>query len=436
MQRSRPRIGRPQHRQESLLSVRLFRRTTRRMNPTDTVQSVYERCLRILADVQEGGAGRLPGARDPARATAGGRPPVLRLAIPRTGHRRIPAGTPGSRVRPRSQRPAVDLLVEGFDLAVRIADLQDTTLIARRLATVRHVVRVGPAYMAGHGIPPSPAELTGHACLVYANSPTPGLREYVDTAGREGRVQVRAHLPANNGDCLRQVAEDGYGIVMGPSFILYQSIEGGRLLPILTDDRWPTLHAYAVYPSTRHLSRRVRTFLGRLPGWRRQPQPLAGPRPRSPSPLHVDGVCPEPGALGLSTAAQSAPHLTRPHPRPPSCHHSASPSALCVAGIAANLKARSGLNVQVSSRNRGLAEVAGGGVEQTVPGGPQAAKPRQKAVFALARPRSSAKAPMPEPTPGKVQVAGPWQAGSGARRSASCCMRSGNPRGPSRGDGV
>jgi len=120
----------------------------------------------------------------------------------------------------------VDLLVEGFDLAVRIADLQDTTLIARRLATVRHVVCVGPAYMAGHGIPPSPAELTGHACLVYANAPTPGLREYVDTAGREGRVQVRAHLPANNGDCLRQVAEDGYGIVMGPSFILYQSIEG------------------------------------------------------------------------------------------------------------------------------------------------------------------------------------------------------------------
>ena len=181
---------------------------------------------------------------------------------------------------------------------------------------------------------------------------------------------------------------------------------------------------------------RRRAFLGRLPGWRRQPQPLAGPRPRSPSPLHVDGVCPEPGALGLSTAAQSAPHLTRPHPRPPSCHHSASPSALCVAGIAANLKARSGLNVQVSSRSRGLAEVAGGGVEQTVPGGPQAAKPRQKAVFALARPRSSAKASMPEPTPGKVQVAGPWQAGSGARRSASCCMRSGNPRGPSRGDGV
>ena len=155
----------------------------------------------------------------------------------------------------------MDLLVEGFDLAVRIADLQDTTLIARRLATVRHVVRVGPAYMAGHGIPPSPAELTGHACLVYANSPTPGLREYVDTAGREGRVQVRAHLPANNGDCLRQVAEDGYGIVMGPSFILYQSIEGGRLPPILTDDRWPTLHAYAVYPSTRHLSRRVRAFV-------------------------------------------------------------------------------------------------------------------------------------------------------------------------------
>ena len=329
MQRSRPRIGRPQHRQESLLSVQLFRRTTRRMNPTDTGQSVYERCLRILADVQEGEL-----AVSQEHGTLRGR---LRVAVPRSfglGHL-----GPAMDVFLRAHREVefdrdlndrqVDLLVEGFDLAVRIADLQDSTPIARRLATVRHVVCASPAYMAGHGIPPSPAELTGHACRVYANAPTPGLREYVDTAGREGRVQVRAHLLANNGDCLRQAAEDGYGIVMGPSFILYQSIEGGRLLPILTDYRWPTLHAYAVYPSTRHLSRRCalrrfpggalrrRAFLGRLPGWRRQPQPLAGPRPRSPSPLHVDGVCPEPGALGLSTAAQSAPHLTRASPSAP-----------------------------------------------------------------------------------------------------------------------
>ncbi len=126
---------------------------------------------------------------------------------------------------------------------------------------MRHVACASPAYLAEHGSPRNPAELAGHACLVYANAPTPGFWEYTDPGGRHGRVQVRARLQANNGDCLRQAAEDGHGIVMGPSFILYQSIEGGRLRTILTDHQWPTLYAYAVYPRTRHLSRRVRAFV-------------------------------------------------------------------------------------------------------------------------------------------------------------------------------
>jgi DNA-binding transcriptional LysR family regulator len=97
-------------------------------------------------------------------------------------------------------------------------------------------------------------------------------------------VQVRGRILANNGDCLRQAAEDGYGIVLGPSFILYQAIEGGRLVPILTDHQWPTLHAYAVYPATRHLSRRVRAFVdflaerfAGLPYWDRGLEAGEGP---------------------------------------------------------------------------------------------------------------------------------------------------------------
>jgi DNA-binding transcriptional LysR family regulator len=106
----------------------------------------------------------------------------------------------------------VDLLAEGFDLAVRIAELRDSILIARRLAPVRHIVCASPAYLAEHGAPRNPAELTSQACLVYANTPTPGFWQYRDAAGREGRVQVRARVQANNGECLRQVAEDGHGL--------------------------------------------------------------------------------------------------------------------------------------------------------------------------------------------------------------------------------
>jgi DNA-binding transcriptional LysR family regulator len=246
---------------EGRLSVQLFRRTTRTLKVTDTGQGFYERCLRILADVEEAEL-----AVSQAHGTLRGR---LRVAVPLSfglGHLG-PAMDAFLREHPEVEFDLdlndrqLDLLAEGFDLAVRIAELRDSTLIARRLAPVRHVVCASPAYLAQHGTPSGAAELTDHACLVYANAPSPGVWEYQDPAGRPGRVQVRGRILANNGDCLRQAAEDGHGVVLGPSFILHTAIEAGRLTPILRDHHWPTLHAHAVYPRTRHLSHRVRAFV-------------------------------------------------------------------------------------------------------------------------------------------------------------------------------
>jgi DNA-binding transcriptional LysR family regulator len=246
---------------EERLSVQLFRRTTRRLNLTDTGQSFYGRCLSILADVEEAEL-----AVSQAHATLRG---PLRVAVPLSfGLNHLgPAIDAFLRTHPGIELDLdlsdrqVDLLAEGFDLAVRIADLADSSLIARRLAPVRHVVCASPAYLAQHGTPRSPAELTEHDCLIYAHAPNPGLWEYTDPRGRQGRVQVRGRLRANNGDCLRGAAEDGHGVVLEPTFILYRAFEEGKLLPILTDFQWPTLYAHAVYPRTRHLSRRVRAFV-------------------------------------------------------------------------------------------------------------------------------------------------------------------------------
>ena len=246
---------------EERLSIQLFRRTTRRMNLTDTGQSFYERCLRILADVEEAEL-----AVSQEHGDLRGR---LRVAVPLSfGLNHLgPAIDAFLRTHPGIEFDLdlndrqVDLLAEGFDLAVRIADLEDSTLIARRLAPVRHVVCASPAYLAEHGSPRHPSELAEHDCLIYTNAPNPGLWEYTDPGGRQGRVQVRARLQANNGECLRQAAEDGHGIVLEPSFILYRAFEEGKLLPILRDYQWLTIYAYAVYPRTRHLSRRVRAFV-------------------------------------------------------------------------------------------------------------------------------------------------------------------------------
>ncbi len=246
---------------EERLSVQLLRRTTRRLDLTDTGRSFYERCLRILADVEEAEL-----AVSQEHANLRGR---LRVAVPLSfglnhlgpaidAFLRTHAGIEFDLDLNDRQ---VDLLAEGFDLAVRIAELEDSTLIARRLAPVRHVVCASPAYLAEHGTPHSPPDLAEHDCLIYANAPNPGLWAYTDPDGRKDSVQVRARLRANNGDCLRQAAEDGHGIVLEPSFILYRSIEEGKLLPILTDFQWPTIYAHSVYPRTRHLSRRVRAFV-------------------------------------------------------------------------------------------------------------------------------------------------------------------------------
>ncbi len=246
---------------EERLSVQLFRRTTRRMNLTDTGQSFYERCLRILADVEEAEL-----AVSQQHGDLQGR---LRVAVPLSfGLNHLgPAIDAFLRTHPGIEFDLdlndrqVDLLAEGFDLAVRIAELADSTLIARQLAPVRHVVCASPAYLAERGTPRTPAELTHHDCLIYANAPNPGLWTYTDPDGRQGSVQVRARLRANNGDCLRQAAEDGHGIVLEPTFIVHRAIEARKLRAILTDFQWPTIYAHAVYPHTRHLSRRVRAFV-------------------------------------------------------------------------------------------------------------------------------------------------------------------------------
>jgi DNA-binding transcriptional LysR family regulator len=154
----------------------------------------------------------------------------------------------------------VDLLAEGFDLAVRIAELRDSTLIARRLAPVRHVVCASPAYLARNGTPSRAAELADHACLVYANAPSPGVWEYQDLPAARAGAGAGAHpgqqrrLPApGGGGWSRHRA----GAELHPP----PGDRRGSTGPHPHGSPWLTLHAYAVYPRTRHLSQRVRAFV-------------------------------------------------------------------------------------------------------------------------------------------------------------------------------
>jgi DNA-binding transcriptional LysR family regulator len=155
----------------------------------------------------------------------------------------------------------VDILQESFDVAIRIAELEDSSLIARRIAPVHCTLIASPSYLERYGAPRTPAELEQHHCLFYTNLPEPGVWRYRDANGEAGRVKINAVLKANNGDFLRSMAVAGFGITQQPTFLCHEAIEQGELVPLLGDYSWCDVNVYAVYPQTRHLSHRVRAFV-------------------------------------------------------------------------------------------------------------------------------------------------------------------------------
>jgi DNA-binding transcriptional LysR family regulator len=247
---------------EDRLGVQLVVRSTRGLTATETGRAFYERCVRILADVEEA-----EQAVSSAEADLKG---TLRIAAPLTFgvHHLSPALAAFMAAHPDiavdldlNDRP-VNLVEEGFDLAVRIGRLTDSSLIARRLAAVRRVVVASPEYWRAHGRPARPSDLSGHGLMSYANVPDTETWGFVRQDG--GSLSAGGGPPrlrVNNGDMLAAMAADGLGVAVLPTFIVNDAIMAGRLEPVLPDAAPPQLDAWVVYPATRHLSRRVRAFI-------------------------------------------------------------------------------------------------------------------------------------------------------------------------------
>jgi len=246
---------------EERLGVQLLRRTTRKLSLTDSGWAFYERAVRVLADLDE--------AETSVAQAEGALRGRLRVAAPLSfGLLHLgPAITAFAGLHQEVtfdldfNDREVDLMQEGFDLAVRIGELADSSLIARRLAPVRLIPCASPAYLEAQGTPDSPADLAAHRCLLYSYAQEPRVWRFRTSDGERGTVRVEAHLAANNGDFLCQAAVAAEGVLLTPTFIAYRAIERGRLVPILEEVAWPEVAAYAVYPQTRHLSRRVRAFV-------------------------------------------------------------------------------------------------------------------------------------------------------------------------------
>jgi DNA-binding transcriptional LysR family regulator len=246
---------------ETRLGAQLLHRTTRTLSLTDSGRAFFERAQRILADLEEA-----EQAVSQAHGAIRGR---LKVALPLSFGLLHLADLihefmglhPEVEFDLDFNDRQIDLMQEGFDLAIRIARLPDSSLIARKLAPIRHGLCASPEYLARHGTPMRADDLAGHAGLVYSNLANPGLWNYVGPDGQPGSVRVPIKLRANNGDFLCRAAIACQGVILHPTFYLNDAIRSGALVPLLTDHAWPEVNAYAVYPPTQHLSRRVRAFV-------------------------------------------------------------------------------------------------------------------------------------------------------------------------------
>ena len=257
---------------EARLGAQLLTRTTRSMSLTEAGQSFYDRARAILADVAEAEA----EVADAGRALHG----PLRIAAPLSfGVRHLaPILSDFAAEHPEvgldidlSDRQ-VDLVAEGFDLAVRVGTLRDSSLIARKLCDVRMIVCAAPAFLERRGVPEVPADMKGWPCLAYVGSERFDIWRWRAPDGTAGSVQMTVAMRSNNGEVLCEAAAAGLGVTLQPSFIAHDALAAGRLRCILTDHAWSESAVHAIYPETRHLSAKSRAFIDFLAA-------RLGPRP-------------------------------------------------------------------------------------------------------------------------------------------------------------
>ena len=246
---------------ETHLDTRLLNRTTRKISLTEPGRAYHERCLQLLADIDEAEQAAQAGRASP-RGTL-----RVTCSVNFGLHHLAPLLGPFQKKHPDVQLDIslsdrmVDIVEEGFDLAIRIGESRSTSVIARKLGETRMVCCAAPAYLKQHGTPKTPQQLTGHNCLLYEYLNPRNEWRFTGPDQREHKVRVFGTTQTNNGDLLATVAAQGLGICCEPDFIVAAHLAAGRLKRILPGFEAPVTSIHAVFPSRRHLSAKVRTFV-------------------------------------------------------------------------------------------------------------------------------------------------------------------------------
>jgi DNA-binding transcriptional LysR family regulator len=245
---------------ESHLGVRLLQRSTRQISVTEAGRRFHARCVQLLADLED--------TEGEARDAHGSVRGHIRMVAPQTFGELylVPLlaqflnAEPGVSLELMLLDRFVDLVEERFDIAVRIADLADSSLVAKRLGDMRLVVCASPAYLARHGTPGTPEALGVHDCIVDTNMRAPRLWTF-EQAGIRTSVAIHGRLAINNATAVRVMALEGHGIALCPDFVIAPDLAEGSLVRLLENFDTAPRGIHVVYPHRRHLARRLRALI-------------------------------------------------------------------------------------------------------------------------------------------------------------------------------
>ncbi|WP_367105586.1 LysR family transcriptional regulator [uncultured Psychrobacter sp.] len=245
---------------ETRLGSQLISRTTRQSNLTEAGQHYYQRACSILNEVDalneqtSGAPTRIEGTLKLTAPLSFG---LMHLndVIDEYANQH-----PNLSFDLDFSDRHVDLIEEGFELAIRIRELQDSSYQAKRLALIRYALCASPEYLQKMGTPETLEDLNEHEFLQYGLSKTSNL-QLTDAQGKKHNHTINAKIKATNGEFLVDLAVKNHGVIFIPTFIAYQRLAKGELVPILKQYQLPTLNAYAVYPKNRFLSQRCRYLI-------------------------------------------------------------------------------------------------------------------------------------------------------------------------------
>lgn len=251
---------------ESELRTRLFNRTTRSLSLTDMGVSYLERCTQVLQDIEDMESAITHLQTEPRGTLKISAPPVIGATHITRAIAEFLKIYPDVNIEMILQSTHSDLIDDGIDIAIYLGDLEDTSMVARKLASSSMVVCGSPDYLAKNGIPEKPEDLVHHSCIVnWASAPHDKWKFKTDMGYTTINVKGRMH--SNVAEANRVAALNGVGLVMIAMYVVRRDIEKGKLQTVLQNYALPPLDIHAVYPHRKYLSAKVRCFLDFLQQW-------------------------------------------------------------------------------------------------------------------------------------------------------------------------